>query len=55
MIFDLPVTLQVGFLFAVNDNGVSTVVIGSDAMGGIVDDPIAEGGGRFEPPANIQR
>ena len=36
---------------ACHDNGVRTMYIGSDAMSGLINDTIAVGSGRLEPPA----
>ena len=47
---DLSVSPKVCLAAACQDNGIGTVFVGRDAVRGFIDDAIAIGSGRLEPP-----
>ena len=50
-VLDLSLSPEICFAVACQDDGVSTIFIGRDAVSSLVDDAITIGSGRFQPPA----
>ena len=48
--FDVPFFGEVFRLSLLQDNGINTVIVSSDGMGGLVDNAVAEGSCLFKPP-----